>query len=160
MNTEWANIVTPVAAALLGVAVAGLVNYSFANKRERKQRRLEIEGAAVMLLAEVERIEYRLGMAMQEEVPERPKRDYNKAFYHSLLPRLGLLFQPYTISALVRFYQSVELLEALSDEYNRSGVNQDLNAANWKNEIQRANLTHRPILKDALSEDRPTSHTL
>ena len=107
MVPEWANIVAPVAAALLGVAVAGVVNYWFANRRERQQRRQETDGAAVMLLAEIERIEYRLGMAIQEQFPEGPKEDFNKAVYHSLQPRLGLVFQPDTIGVLVRFYQSV-----------------------------------------------------
>lgn len=154
MVPEWANIVAPVAAALLGVAVAGVVNYWFANRRERQQRQLETEGAAVMLLAEIERIEYRLGMAMQEPFPESPKQDFNKAFYHSLQPRLGLVFQPETISALVRFYQSIEQLETLSDSYNRTGVDQDLNATRWKNEVQRAYLTHRRAVQEALSEEQ------
>ena len=154
MDTDWASIVTPVAAALLGVVVAGVVNYWFANRRERQQRGQETNGAAVMLLAEIERIEYRLGMAIQEQFPEGPKEDFNKAFYHSLQPRLGLVFQPDTIGVLVRFYQSVEQIETLSDAYNRTGVDQDLNATRWNNEVQRAYLTHRRAVEEALKRER------
>ena len=75
MSPEWVNIVAPVVAVLLGVVVAGGVNYWFANRRERRQLRQETEGAAVMLLAEIDQINYRLGMAIQEPFPEIPKRD-------------------------------------------------------------------------------------
>ena len=154
MDTDWASIVTPVAAALLGVVVAGVVNYWFANRRERQQRRQETDGAAVMLLAEIERIEYRLGMAIQEQFPAGPKEDFNKAFYYSLQPRLGLVFQPDTIGVLVRFYQSVEQIETLSDGYNRTGVDQDLNATRWTSFFHRAYLTHRRAVQEALMGER------
>ena len=78
MIPEWVNIVAPVVAVLLGVVVAGGVNYWFANRREQRHRRQETEGAAVMLLAEVEKINYRLGMAIQDQNPESPKRWKNE----------------------------------------------------------------------------------
>ena len=43
--------------------------------------------------------------------PERPKQDYNKALYISLLPKLGM-FKSETVKALVRFYQGIEQIEA------------------------------------------------
>ena len=155
MIPEWVNIVAPVAAALSGVVVAGGVNYWFANRRERRQMRLETEAAAVMLLAEIERINYRLGMAIQEQNPESPKRDFNKAFYHSLQPRIGLMFRPQTIEALVTFYQSVELVETCADSYNMvSDENWPEFGKRWKDEVQMAYLKYRPQVLGALNEER------
>ena len=104
-------------------------------------------------------------MAIPEQFPERSNQDFNKAFYHFLQPRLGLVFQPNTISALVRFYQSIEQVETLSDTYmsdtyDRTGVDQDLNAERWNNEVQRAYLVHRIEVKKALNEEISRSHNL
>ncbi len=46
-----------VAAALFGVVISGPDNYWFSNRRERQLSRLSTEGAAVMLLVEIERME-------------------------------------------------------------------------------------------------------
>ena len=155
MIPDWINIFAPVAAALSGVIVAGGVNHWLAIRRERRQLHQETEGAAIMLLAEVDRINYRLGMAFQQKIPESPKRDFNKAFYHSLQPRIGLAFRPQTIEALVTFYQSVERLESLADAYNHDLTPRTLDQ--WKSEVQMAHLRYCPLVVNALGEERSST---
>ncbi len=95
----------------VGIFLGWLLTFCTTRKREKERTRQERITAANALLAEIDMIKERLLSVDPVVWPEKPKRDYNKALYHSLLPRLGL-FSSESVRALVRFYQGIERIEA------------------------------------------------
>ena len=89
MIPVWVNIVVPVAAVLLGVVVAGGVNYWFANRRERRQARRETEAAALASRDADLRIERR---AISGVVCRAPVGVISRLYSHPLPPSLGRRF--------------------------------------------------------------------
>lgn len=129
----WAQVITPVLAVLLGIVLAEVLN----SRREKRQEQHERVTAAHTLLAEVDMIGERLLKVVLSNGPEYPKRDYSKALYHSLQPKLGL-FRPDTVKALVKFYQNIELIEAEAYVYNEGSLqktDRDKHLLAWKKAV-------------------------
>ena len=124
---------------LVGVVVGWLLNYWTTIWRDERRTRQERITAANTLLAEIDMIKERLLSVNLSGWPERPKRDYNKALYHSLQPRLGL-FRKETVRALVRFYQGVELIEAkeFACDIEESSVRRKGYREEWAHAVENA----------------------
>jgi len=123
-----------------GIFVGWFLTFCTTRKQEKERTRQERITSANTLLAEIEMIKDRvMKVNAPGDQPEKPKRDYNKALYHSLHPRLGL-FQTKTVRALVRFYQGIERIEAEADSYNNAqqANERKKHLDNWNNAVNDA----------------------
>jgi len=139
---------------LIGVVIGWFLNYFTSILHDKGRTRRERITAANTLLAEIDMIKERLLSVDPSGWPEKPKRDYNKALYHSLLPRLGL-FSSESVTALVRFYQGIERIEAEAHACgtDEPHVRRSKNREDWARAVENAQKNLLTAVEKALKAE-------